>query len=71
MKGDFAKFGVVLGHKDAFFGIEETLLGLAHFDSGEVAQEVAFAGDIVVLLCGYQILAFQGEEAEVVFVGLP
>lgn len=70
-EGDFAELRVVFGFEDALFGIEQALLRLAHFYSGEVAEEEAFAGDEVVLLCRDEVLAFEGEQLEVVVIRLP
>ena len=71
MQGDFAQLGVVFCHQDTLLGIEEGLLGFAHLYAREVAQHVALVGNVVVFLRCDEVLAFQGEQAQVVLVGLP
>ena len=68
---DFTHFGVILGREDAFFSIEQALLCLTHFDTGQISQEITLFGYLVILFGGYQVLAFQVQQAEVVTVCLP
>ena len=44
---DFTHFGVILGREDAFFGIEQALLCLTHFDTGQISQEITLFGYLV------------------------
>ena len=67
----FAQLGVVLRREDALLGVQQALLRLAHFDARQVAQQVAFHGDLVILLGGDQVLLFEQDHFEVVPVSLP
>ena len=67
----FTHFGIVLGRKDTFFRIQQTLLGFAHLNARQIPQQVAFFRYFVVLFGRDEILSFQVEQADIVSVCLP
>ena len=66
-QGDFTHFRIILGGKNALLGIEQALLGFAHLDSRQVAQEITVFGYLMILLGRNQILTLQAQKAEVIF----
>ena len=70
-KRNFANLRIVFSHEYAFFGIEQALLCLAHFDARQVAQHISFHSDVVVFLRRNQVLSFEAQQSEVVLVSLP
>ena len=43
----------------------------AHLDTGEVAEHIAFHGNLMVLFGCNEVLSFQLQHLEIVLVGLP
>ena len=60
-QGNFADLGVVFGCQETVFGVEQTVLGFTHFDTGQVAKQETLVGDGMVFAGYDKILAFKVE----------
>lgn len=52
-------------------GIEQALLGLAHLDARQVAEQITLHGDLVILVRGDEVLLLELEQLHVVAISLP